>query len=376
MGVIERKKKNEQTKKTDTQPSTGTQPKSVDFQREAVPTAPASQGKNEKSSDSKSEKEETNIPSAEISNLEKQNDSKNDDKMETDPEKTGNQNEDKMEITPVNTQLTTAKITDKEGNMNMKAETEKVPIETDKGNSEAEQNKKDPIVDKDKISEISVKVEKEQEPVPKPIQLPVLPVNLPIKLPTPVVPSSVSTENQDDKSHQLKNTENSTKEKETVDLKKENMETSDNNDKNGSKTPTRDEQEDKKNIKEENKIPDIKTEPSSQTENKIPSTSEAPLPSTSLSNNESQNSTKPSGITNPIVTNSALAKPQIEEKKDEPRVKWYDIALTKSTKHEIKSYFVEAETRDPEIDQQEYIFLDNNKIWRKQALGMLIYILS
>ena len=56
----------------------------------------------------------------------------------------------------------------------------------------------------------------------------------------------------------------------------------------------------------------------------------------------------------PIPT--AALPAEVEKKVEEARVKWYDIALTKSTKHEIKSYFVEAETgSNPDIDQKDYL---------------------
>jgi host cell factor len=56
-----------------------------------------------------------------------------------------------------------------------------------------------------------------------------------------------------------------------------------------------------------------------------------------------------------------------EKNSDDPS--WFDVALTQSTRHEIKSYFVEADKDDSGLASDEVLFLDSDKHWKKQTLG-------
>ena len=56
-----------------------------------------------------------------------------------------------------------------------------------------------------------------------------------------------------------------------------------------------------------------------------------------------------------------------EKKSEDPS--WFDVALTQSTRHEIKCYFVEADKDDSGLASDEVLFLDSDKHWKKQTLG-------
>ena len=79
----------------------------------------------------------------------------------------------------------------------------------------------------------------------------------------------------------------------------------------------------------------------------------------------------------PKVSEPKPAEPKPTEPKIEPKViekpkpegpQWFDVAMIPSVsqpRHEIKSYYVESETKTDEV----CLFLDQNKFWKKNALS-------
>lgn len=55
-------------------------------------------------------------------------------------------------------------------------------------------------------------------------------------------------------------------------------------------------------------------------------------------------------------------KPEVK-----PELTWYDSAIIKSTKYEIRHYFVKAEAGD-ELTEDDKLMLDNNQNWKKMSL--------
>ena len=86
-------------------------------------------------------------------------------------------------------------------------------------------------------------------------------------------------------------------------------------------------------------------------------------------NQEKKPEKEPEG-NSPAVAEKSGPKNVLEKEKKTEDPSWFDVALTQSTRHEIKSYFVEADKDDSGLASDEVLFLDSDKHWKKQTLGM------
>ena len=336
-----------------------------------------------------------------------QTDGKTEEKMEVDKkqeDKVGDKTEDKMDVDPPSKSVESKEESSKDNEDDKKTEdniektpeaksskveddstkmdtTEDKPNEDKKITPEDKSEKAPDAKTSDKPKDNETNSNKEadkpadntdKDQAPKaPVQLPMLPgMNLPGM--KPIIASSKPTESD----------KNKDSEEEPV--------------VNGDKTPTRDEVEDKKPL--ENPEKKVKTESETQKESEKPNAEvkKEPIEPKSEENPKSDESSsgnisKPEPKTESQKTDTAgnqEKKPEKEPESNAPAVteksgpknvpenqkktedpSWFDVALTQSTRHEIKSYFVEADKDDSGLASDEVLFLDSDKHWKKQTLG-------
>ena len=337
----------------------------------AKPTEPTAKPADEKPTTTaeKPEKKEETKPS------EKEEQSKvNEDKKTPEIEK----------ITPESESKTTETEKKPDEKMEVKIEKEEKPKVTEEKENKVDENEKpekeekkteekDKPVEKPTAEKTpDVKSEKENEPEkmevdgekekkkdekPVPVTLPVLPLQLPIKLPTPPEPVKL-VEPPPKPLEPVKPIE------QPVEPKKEEDD--------GGATPTRDEAEDKMDTTpppsepvkapEVVKAPEKAPEPVKPTEEatKAPETTKVPETSKVPEASKAPEPVKP----------VESEKPKENEKPKAPEgPQWFDVSMIPSVaqpRHEIKWYYVESDTK---TEDDDCVFLDNEKYWKKQMLS-------
>ena len=326
--------------------------------------------------------------------IDKKQETDKEDKMDVDPAPKSSDNENDVKKTEDKLPKETPESKLEDTKMDLKEDKTDEDMKiapTDKSEKKPEVDQKDPK-ETDKSTASS---DKEQKLVQKgPVQLPMLP-GMPLpgmkpiitpsvidadknkdieKAPVPSTPSvppppadgdkTPTRDEEEDKDKEvedkkpLKDTEN--KEKTESDIQKENSEKTDTEPK---KEPIETKSGEEKSKSDESATElksEPKTEPEKTESNQEKKTEKEP-------EKEPEKKSPAEKVPEKIPEKTQEKVPEKEKKSDDPS--WFDVALTQSTRHEIKSYFVEADKDDSGLASDEVLFLDSDKHWKKQTLG-------
>ena len=338
-------------------------------------SAPSGETKNEENlKNGQNEKINEKTETEEKMEIDKKQEDKTEDKMDVDPapksgnekdKKTENKETSENELEDNSTKMDTKEDkSDREKKISSEDKSEKVP--------EGESQK-----DKKEADKSTASSDKEQPKAP--VQLPMLP-GMPLPGMKPIITPAVidSDKNKDtektpvppgDGDKTPTRDEEEDKEKEVEDKKplKDTENTKSDTQKESEKTDTEPKKEPietksgEEKSKSEESAPETKSEPKAESEKTESNQEKKPEKEPEKASPTEKNAEKvPEKVPEKIA--------EKEKKSDDPS--WFDVALTQSTRHEIKSYFVEADKDDSGLASDEVLFLDSDKHWKKQTLGM------